>query len=392
MRVFLILIIFTFPCHLMAQEKLQDLSFYLKQYNDNLKSSVNNVGDPSSEYRPPWLEGLDFRTETRDWELLRQQYQLRVKPSTPKIRKYQKLAYRDLLTELKMVKSQVQYSGLKKIYEDWLTQFFEHKEARILENSIKYYDDLVKVLSISDEKGEVDALEIIKVKIKKEELELKINNLKKDLSNPEIENSILTIDDIRNQMIIESFDFQNYTDKASDLFELQKIDNQYELEKAEKNRAFDFAQLTYRGPHEDIWQERVSLSLAFTLPFSARTNFDMMELEIERLVEQQQIKERQLEYENEIRLAAENLQEAFDEYDERMELLAQLSKYDKILEDYTPRSKSEVLDLISLKVDGIDEKIDLIRLEENIYEEYLDLLEAQAVFTTSPMVNHLAKN
>lgn len=390
--ILLILLTITLTCSLAAQEKLEDLSFYIEEYMDNLNTSGLSNGTPSSDYRAPWIEGIDFRTETRDWELLQQEYQLRIKPSTPKIRKYQKLAYQDLLTELEMVKSQVQYSGLKKVYENWLSRYYEFKEAQILEGSIKHYDDRIKVLSISNQKGEVDALEILKVKMQKEELQLEIKNLTKDISNLNIENSIISIDDIRNKLIMESFDLQNYPDMASDLFDLQKIDHQYELEKAEKNQAFDFAQLTYRGPYEDIWQERVSMSIAFTLPQSKRTNFDMMELEIERMVEQQRMEEKKLEFQNEIKLATENLQVAFDEYDERKEILEQLTKYDKILEEYIPRSKEEVLDLINLKMDKVDEEIDLIRLEENIYEEYLDFLEAQSIFTTSPSLNHLAKN
>lgn len=391
MRVILTLLAVTFTCSLMAQEKLEDLGFYLREYTDNLKTANNSVGSMSSEYRAPWIEGVDFRTETRDWELLQQEYQLRIKPTTPKIRKYQKQAYQDLLMELEMAKSQVQYIGLKKVYEDWLEKYFEHKEAILLESTIKHYDDLIKVLSISDQKGEIDALEIIKIKMRKEELQLKINNLQKELSSQDIESRLMTVEEIRGLTMTGAYVILNYPTMTADLFDLQKIENQYQLEKAEKNQFFDFAQVTYRGPHNEVWQERINMSLAFRLPQSKRTNFDMIELQIEKLVEQQKIEERKLEFENEQKLAYDNLQLAFDEYDERNKILSQLSKYDKILEDYTPRSKNEILDLISLKMDAVDEKIDLIRLEENIYEEYLDFLETRSIFMASPTINHLAK-
>lgn len=391
MRFYFTWLILIFACSISAQEKLEDLSFYIEQHSDKLAAGRNSSSGDLLDYKAPWIDRMEFRTETRDWELVQQEYQFRLRPNTPKVRKYQKQVYQDLLTELEATKAAVKTYGLKKVYENWLERIFEDRRADLLVNSRSYYDDLVKVLSSTNQKGEIDALEIIEVKIEREELELKIKNLQKDLANPDIQNSLLSIEDIKGKILIDSDNPGLYPSIASDLFDLQKIENKYALEKAEKNKAFEFAQVTYRGPHDEIWQERISMSLAFRIPRGERTNFDMLELQIDKMMEQEQIAERKLDYQNSLGSATEDLQEAIDAYDEKKEMIAQLAKYGDILEKYNPSTKGEIVKLISLKMDAMDGQLDLLRLEENIYERYIDYLDARSIFSTQPTISHLTK-
>jgi len=391
MRFYFTWLILIFACSISAQEKLEDLSFYIEQHSDKLAAGRNSSSGDLLDYKAPWIDRMEFRTETRDWELVQQEYQFRLRPNTPKVRKYQKQVYQDLLTELEATKAAVKTYGLKKVYENWLERIFEDRRADLLVNSRSYYDDLVKVLSSTNQKGEIDALEIIEVKIEREELELKIKNLQKDLANPDIQNSLLSIEDIKGKILIDSDNPGLYPSIASDLFDLQKIENKYALEKAEKNKAFEFAQVTYRGPHDEIWQERISMSLAFRIPRGERTNFDMLELQIDKMMEQEQIAERKLDYQNSLGSATEDLQEAIDAYDEKKEMIAQLAKYGDILEKYNPSTKGEIIKLISLKMDAMDGQLDLLRLEENIYERYIDYLDARSIFSTQPTISHLTK-
>ena len=391
MRFYFTWLILIFACSISAQEKLEDLSFYIEQHSDKLAAGRNSSSGDLLDYKAPWIDRMEFRTETRDWELVQQEYQFRLRPNTPKVRKYQKQVYQDLLTELEATKAAVKTYGLKKVYENWLEKIFEDRRADLLVNSRSYYDDLVKVLSSTNQKGEIDALEIIEVKIEREELELKIKNLQKDLANPDIQNSLLSIEDIKGKILIDSDNPGLYPSIASDLFDLQKIENKYALEKAEKNKAFEFAQVTYRGPHDEIWQERISMSLAFRIPRGERTNFDMLELQIDKMMEQEQIAERKLDYQNSLGSATEDLQEAIDAYDEKKEMIAQLAKYGDILEKYNPSTKGEIVKLISLKMDAMDGQLDLLRLEENIYERYIDYLDARSIFSTQPTISHLTK-
>ena len=391
MRFYFTWLILIFACSISAQEKLEDLSFYIEQHSDKLAAGRNSSSGDLLDYKAPWIDRMEFRTETRDWELVQQEYQFRLRPNTPKVRKYQKQVYQDLLTELEATKAAVKTYGLRKVYENWLERIFEDRRADLLVNSRSYYDDLVKVLSSTNQKGEIDALEIIEVKIEREELELKIKNLQKDLANPDIQNSLLSIEDIKGKILIDSDNPGLYPSIASDLFDLQKIENKYALEKAEKNKAFEFAQVTYRGPHDEIWQERISMSLAFRIPRGERTNFDMLELQIDKMMEQEQIAERKLDYQNSLGSATEDLQEAIDAYDEKKEMIAQLAKYGDILEKYNPSTKGEIIKLISLKMDAMDGQLDLLRLEENIYERYIDYLDARSIFSTQPTISHLTK-
>lgn len=159
-------------------------------------------------------------------------------------------------------------------------------------------------------------------------------------------------------------------------YEEELLRRELDLEYARKNKILDFAQIEYRGPHDNPWEERVSLGVALQIPYSNKRNMDINEL----LIKQSNIK-------NEASLVAQSRLIKYNQ-DKRLlnnliskhevlnrTLLSEKSKIENIAAEISKNEKVNIEILLDVKLRIAQNELTILKSEKAIYEEYIDLLQ-----------------
>ena len=132
----------------------------------------------------PWIEEIDLRTETRDFDLDQQEITLRISPSTPKLRKAQAA----LMTHYGSAPdkdSADQYGEVVlNLYGDWLSLYFIERQLAITDSLAIILGDRKKVLERQLGRLDINLGELV-------ELETDRNDLKQEVFELELERRTL---------------------------------------------------------------------------------------------------------------------------------------------------------------------------------------------------------
>lgn len=172
-------------------------------------------------------------------------------------------------------------------------------------------------------------------------------------------------------------------------FELNRIENQYQLEKAEKDKLFDFAQIRYNSDPEDIWQEKINLGFAFRFPHSSKSSLDLIELQLEKMIEEEKFERQKREIEESIQENYTNFLEQFENYNSAQKLISTLKKYEELTKSIQPSSKREIVDILELNIESIEEEIDVISVKKDLYDSYIELAKAMGYLQITSEDLHL---
>ena len=78
-----------------------------------------------------------------------------------------------------------------------------------------------------------------------------------------------------------------------------------------------------------------------------------------------------------------------DDLETEQAILSQWKKYDLLLENYTPNSKKEIVDLLELKIDDLRSTERMLELTESVYKRYIDYLSYAGLLIEKPFKNYL---
>ena len=277
-----------------------DIGYTQNTIHDYIHSRVEaldkipELAYPANDFQTSWIDGVDIRTETDEFEFGRQRYLFRLSPNTPKIR-----AAQSKLHQLYIKKAALQETLLRKdfieiAYQEVLDYYEIYQKLAFKSNLLVILKDQEKVLSKLTQLSNESLKDWVKVQrditqlevdIYKEEETLKTWNKSglievdwKDLlPAPEVLSHLYKNDDEKFQLQAISYDVDNLI-----------IEREEALEKAEQKKLLDFFQVEYRGPHSDFLEEKVSLTAAFRLPFSSNRQLKMEEIAIEKDMLQQE--------------------------------------------------------------------------------------------------------
>lgn len=328
-------------------------------------------------FKSPLIDEAELRTETDEFDLARQEYTLRLSPNSKNIRKYQDKIYQNLRQEYLYELRQTQEDQLEDLYYQYLDYYFDSQELNLRKQILPFYGDMITILSKEDKDGEVSMTDLINASKTKDKLELRIERDQNKLDVQKALNSTQSMNIVSVEKIgtfLASFiAIQSPTMIEDHRFELNKIENKYQLEKAERDKRFDFAQLRYSGDPDDVWQEKVSLGFSFRFPHSSGSELDMVELQLERLIEEEKFERRQKEIAEDIDASYLNFNEQFENYLAAEKVVEKLKKYEELTKSIKPQSKGEIVDILELNIDSIEEQLDLINAKKDLYESYIEL-------------------
>ena len=374
--VFMLLLLLS-PKELHAQDTLTAQLFFSRA----LGTVSSTTPMPKSVVKFPLIEEYDLRTETRDFDLEKQEYTFRVHPTSTRMRR----AQADMLQHLN---SRPDFAAQKDYCErkldanrDWLDLYYWQTNQALLTELAVIYQDRQTLFTSEINTLQVSSKDLIDQRIQTSNLALAKFESDNEVSylldkydfNPTgfSFNNFLPVDQIA--LRLNGVPVANVKPPPKTVYDLAMIEKELALEEAEKGQLFDFAQIRYRGPHADDWQERFSIGAAMSLSNSGNRKLKMEELKLERhRLENEVIQEAQgiVAEVSDIEL---KLQKQVAYYEFYAQTIFEEAAYlDQLAENLLRSATLNPLRILDIKERQIRNQMEQLQLARDIYERYLD--------------------
>jgi len=378
-----------------AQVNMKSFSEYL---DEQLKANSLTPTSKSDLYpiyfNSPLIDEAEFRTETNEFDLSKMEYTLRLSANNKHIRKYQNRIYEDLKAEYFFELEQTQEDLVESLYQDYVDHYFDVQKLNLRKRILPIYEDIITVLSKEDLDGDLSITDLIEASKKRDKLALAI-----EFEEQKIDQNLVMaglgsqelIDVNAMEKLLAEMQLNVVLEETPvEKFELDRIENQYQLEKAERDQRLDFAQVKYAGDPDDVWQEQVSIGLGFRFPHSSKNSLDMIELKLEKMIEEEKYNRRKVEFEKDNAERYAIFNEQLANYKSSFELVEKLKKYDELTQSLSPSSKREIVNILSLNIDAIEEELNLLDAKEDLYDSYIEVIKALGLFIRTPGTDYLS--
>ncbi|MEM9884485.1 MAG: hypothetical protein AAF849_01230 [Bacteroidota bacterium] len=359
-----------------AQDSLSALAF-LEEKLTQIDQKFNSFL-PDNDFQPAWIQKTEIRTETDNFQLQEQQYQVRLSPSTPKIRKAEKRLqqlYREEALEDVLERKERFVLGA---YENVLRAYalaqllaLEEKLLNISKKEVQISEQLILV-------NQLQAEDWLQVQTQLLEVEQRVAAYKIEY-NLITENKALLWDNFMTiEQIVEAVEKLLPTDLIIEDIQtkINLIEGEMDLEAAKQKKYLDFIQLEYNSNPQDIFREKAAISAAFLLPFKGSRKLKMEELAIEKMgiaaeadLQNQWQVAQVLQLKNDILMLHQQLlvsKKRTADFQARTDLL---------LQRLQKSEQADPLLLLSAQRQAIEANINHLKLENKIRELYLELLE-----------------
>lgn len=353
------------------------------------KVYAQNSAELHQGYKMPWIEEVNVRSETRDWRLREQRYSLRLRPISLGERRASSKLYNSWKEEIGILKLEKIYDQVADIHKDWVKQDFISRKININENILDLLSDIEKV-AVKQSAIDADRLNDL-IGVRSRIATLINDNALKAINRKKIIFELSEILDEEYQIVADSINLESYitaakealviTDKPSispsDLLDLETIDNEMELEKAEQNRVLDFVALQYRGPHDNDLEERVSLGMSFNLPFYTSKKLSIAKLQVEKERELYRIESRKKESLDKLKGIKADLIAQLSEYDSYKQLYQKIEKENlQLITNMEAQAFINPTIRLNHEIQVLSNQLSLLAHKENIIQTYLEYLKA----------------
>jgi hypothetical protein len=356
----------------------------------------------------PYLNRVELRTETDDFDLLKQRYALRAYPKgwgeTSRTRAYLETARQTVHLQHEALLGQV----LKKRYEMVLDYVESQALLQIYQQLLQIYRDRVTVLQ-KQSAGDLTLDVTTLIAAEDQVIDLQLEIIKWQDQQTSVSHKIQMLTDTS---AVVSFSEQTMLDVVAigrvvaslpespavtnPYLKVQQLkgelaESRYQLEVAKGRDYLSFVSLEFDTDHRDHLRQAFSVGFAFKLPFF---NPDQEGLNRRKLA---QISEK-LKYQEQQQGVTErtlSLRRSLQRFIEQHQLLharkaqdtaeASFSRYQR-LEGINP------LTLLKLKESMLRDEIRLTHLTQTIRWRYLELLEVLGKLTERPLRNYLSAN
>ena len=390
-----------------SQNRISTTKILSQEVNSEAHQTLEKSLDwlQNSKQEMPRIDQMDFRTETSEWDRERQEYLFRMRFNN----RASRLAHRNLIKNdiyaLELKGAQLKEFILMERYEqivEWHYLELELEELAIardlltdkktiyqkmLSNSLDF--DFNNLLKTEEDLQELSQEEW---QLKRRKVYLIQQLLPNTAADYQLKDSSW-ISMNKMQEVLEQImevPLQNLEFKRQEE-EIQYAQLEYELERAEGKRFFDFAQLKYAGrDKQDIGQE-FSIGLAFNIPTQSNTLLKRNEIQLDIFEKQYEKQLIQEEIEEEIDLVYNKFKNLLAEY-QNLKDINEANQLEKMYEQYRQVGDLSPLLLLQLKESILKSQSKLKRIEEKTCEAFLEILQLKGIFYLNPRINYLSND
>jgi len=272
-------------CGLEAQSVVTTEVFFARSAMET--AAFSGPGTAPATVKMPWVERYELRTETRDFEVERQEYVFRLTPSTRRKVRAQEALYRHQSAAPDFDGAEAACDLVADRYQDWMTMFALTEELNVLDTLALVYEDRATVLDRLAAGLDFDWSKLIRLRKDRTELKIRRKTLTDRLALLQTAYGLagrkLDFGDVvRPGRLLARVSGSSIAPVDAELaYELTTVARELELERAERRQFLDFAQIKYQGPHGDLPRERLSVGVGLQLPNDGNQLLKVRELELE---------------------------------------------------------------------------------------------------------------
>lgn len=361
----------------------------------------------NTNHNMPISDELEYRTELDEMNFQEQEHTLRWRFTGIKERKAQKKYHQATInlheTEKQLVFEEILFDR----YSTLVNYFHQKKEINIRQQQQLVLEDKLNIMrTLASQTTDFDIEDLIRAEDDWHELQVDIFELQEQISS--IENrfskklNYFTNTPIDTNGLLNIKQLQSITNQFSDtsIFNLgiserqARIDHtaaEYNLEKAEAQQTFDFLQLRYQDRDQKLSiEEEWSLGIGLQIPLKNANRLRLNELELQRIEDENRLLNYRENLAKRIIQTKRDLAFLFAQYElVQQQLENSHAKYS--FGEYRKLYGSEPLALLNMKESLLKREMTLIRIEEDIFREYIRLLDLTGVLYEVPLRNYLLK-
>ncbi len=401
---FLLFVILT--SSLSAQNEVTITKFLgsIKESN-KVKTDSNTVSLLKDyNYNLPIIKNVQFRTETSDLVLDRQEYTLRVKPNSLFAISKQKKLYKKKIEEI-IIKNQLDFNKeLKKryililnyIFTDDLVELYKKKQVQIndklnvlSQNIFEINFDVIDLIDAEDELIETN-LKLVKLKeLKSNQLSLINQSLNFQSDSLEFTfNDLITPLEIINTTIPDSISKEQLNITLQKL-KLYTLENEMDLTAAKSKQVLEYLEAKYGGKKNDLFDENFSLGFGINLPFFGNTREKKGDYYLKILNEENKLMDLTEENNDKNKQIFEEFNIAITNYQILKKQLDESSVF-LLLEAYKKMEGVPPLQLINLKILQNNKMIGVLKSKHELYKAYITTLANLEILFQNPLRNYLS--
>ncbi len=390
-----------------AQNPLSVKAFLATSTQENTLEHQQKIADflANTSYQMPWVEEIEIRSRSNDFELAQQEYIFRVSPNSPRQRWAQKKYHNSTLRSVDTEKQILLEEALLDRYEIIAAIYFCNKLIDAKKGFAVIFQDRINTLEKSGAYTKFDISDLLRTEDDLHDLEMEILQLEHTRSGLQSlvasiaqsndsllidEENFIKIEDIQN--ILPSL--LNFSVDQHPLLELQKakIDmlvQEFNVEDAERRNVLDFVESRFEGQPDDFFRERFSIGIGLKLPLKGSAKLKLNELKLN-----------QLEAQNKEESIADKLNLERVEYiNEMNHLLREHNLLNQQLEKTRERfSNNQLIELsdataytlLRIQQSILEKELAIVKKEQEIFETYLELLHLSGVAASEPLLNYLS--
>ena len=388
---------FTWNAHVEAQQVIT-VEEVLKQTNSSISTKWIKEGLVFLDQTPqglPYIEKLEFRSETDEFDLGRQEYLLRSSFNSSKMRKIheQKMA---LSREELLIKNDNYKSSIIAEYYHQIAEwhFIEIEKQQLLEEKTILEDKKMVFQKIMNNTFDLDLEAFLKLEKNLQETLSAIVKLDHQkafiisqlLGDAYTTDSIqlsktnwITIEEMYDNLIgIKGQSPQNRILVQQQL-KVDKAELEEQEEKAESQKVLDFVQIKYAGRNNLEFGNELSLGFGLNIPTRSKGRVKQNEARLDMIEEQIELEQLQWEVSKEL----SHLNAHFDLLKKEYEVLQKYIEQNEWSATYEKYKSTEGIDpmsLLSMKESILKNQQQLTKIEKEATMTYLTIIKTQNAF------------
>ena len=405
-RVFSIFFIFFLPFILFC-ENLTISEYIESAKNDPRLKSKKAVSDSlENSADTPWIKGLEFRSETGNFDIMEQKYALRLYfkgfGETKSSREFIKKSASLYKLEYKSAFSEVLFER----YSAIVTYIQHKKELKIIASMRELLDDKLavteKIGEITAETTEIDKMDIedkiTDLEIRKIELESTVESIETTIKNDLNEDKTPVFD---REKIISIDNIEKFADSLTEIHGATKTETDYQtiktivaqneiaLEEAKERDWLKYIALEYdTGDRNDKPSRGFAISFAISIPGFKNNQSSLVKKKIKSMEDNFDFETQGRLRESAIRTNLLMLKREIKQYKTLAERKKNIEK-SGILSKYSSIEGVNPIMVIKLKEKILKKELKSAELELKIYEKYINLAYLSGFFEDESVDNIL---
>ena len=408
-RIPAVFIIFFLPLLLFGRELT--IGEYIGSAEDDprLKSKKAISDSLESSGDTPWIKGLEFRSETGNFDILEQKYALRLYfkgfGETRSSREFIRNSGNLYKLEYTSARSDVLFER----YSAVVTYIMHKKELKVIDSMRELLDDK---LSVTEKIGEITAetTEIDKMDIEDRITEIEMRRIEVESALESIEAAIRNDSGadrtpvFEREKIVSVEDIEKFAETLTEISGATKAESEYQalraiiaqneiaLEKAKERDWLKYIALEYdTGDRKDRPSRGFSIGFAISIPGFKNNQTSLVKKQIKLLDQNSDFESQSRIKETAVRTTLLTLKREIRQYKTLAERKDEIEK-SGILRKYSSIEGVNPMMVIKLKEKILKKELKLAELELKIYEKYITLAYLLGIYEEESSVNFLSGN